>query len=154
MILLEAKQSIYSSVDLSPWVETILKINYKKILKIPKQICAPILTILSQLHFISRWKQVYLRVKRLFSLFLKHFEYLRLLKQVHFLSEIARFIVPAPLVGGTIYSNGLFFQTILADRYIHRREMWVVLLKSCSSVEFEIKKVFFQFSFFWGVIEV
>ena len=33
-------------------------------------------------------------------------------------------IVPTPLVvGGTILSNGFFVQTILADRYIHRREM-------------------------------
>ena len=32
--------------------------------------------------------------------------------------------VPTPLEGGgggTIYSNGFFVQTILADRYIHRR---------------------------------
>ena len=33
-------------------------------------------------------------------------------------------IVPTPLVGGgTIYSNGFFVQSVLADRYIHRREM-------------------------------
>ena len=33
-------------------------------------------------------------------------------------------IVPTPLVGGgIIYSNEFFGQTILVDRYIHRREM-------------------------------
>ena len=47
---------------------------------------------------------------------------------------------PTPLVGrGTIYSNGFFVQTILADRYIHRRELLVLSLKS---VEFKIEKVF------------
>ena len=52
----------------------------------------------------------------------------------------SRLFVPIPLVGGgTIYSNGFFFvQTILADRYIYRREMLVVSLKNSSSVEFEI----------------
>ena len=52
-------------------------------------------------------------------------------------------------IRGTIYSNGFFFvQSILADRYIHRREMWVVSLKSCSSVEFKIKKIFWISFFF------
>ena len=32
--------------------------------------------------------------------------------------------------GGTIYSNGFFVQSFLADRYIHRTEMWVVSSKS------------------------
>ena len=59
---------------------------------------------------------------------------------------LSRFFVLTPLVGrGTIYSNGFFVQTILADRYIHRREMWVVSLKSWPRVEFEIKKIFFNF---------
>ena len=59
-------------------------------------------------------------------------------------------IVPTPLVGGEeLYTQtGIFFvQSILADRYICRREKWVVSLKSCSSVEFKIKKIFW-FSFF------
>ena len=36
-----------------------------------------------------------------------------------------KIIVPTPLVGGggTIYSNRFFVQSVLADRYIHRREM-------------------------------
>ena len=42
---------------------------------------------------------------------------------------------------------GFFVQTILADRYIHRREMWVVSLKNWSSVKF--KKIFFAVSFFF-----
>ena len=45
-----------------------------------------------------------------------------------------------------------FIQTNLADRYVHRRELWVVSLKSSSSVEFEIKKIFL-IRFFWGAIE-
>ena len=59
-------------------------------------------------------------------------------------------IVPTPLVGaGTIYSNGFFFvQSILADRYIHRAEKIVVSLKSSSTVEFEIKKIFLNFVIF------
>ena len=57
--------------------------------------------------------------------------------------------VPTPLVGGgTIYSNGfLFVQTILADRYIHRRELRLVSLESLSSVEYGIKKIFLIFVF-------
>ena len=43
----------------------------------------------------------------------------------------------------------------LADRYIQRREMRVVSLKSSSTVEFEIKKIFsFNFVFsrsYWGL---
>ena len=61
-------------------------------------------------------------------------------------------IVPTPtLVGRRNYIlNWVFFvQSILADRYIHRRELWVVSLKSPASVEYGIKKIF-QFSFFTG----
>ena len=42
---------------------------------------------------------------------------------------------------------GFFVQTILADRYIHRRKMRVVSLKSSSSVELEIKKIFLNLVF-------
>ena len=45
--------------------------------------------------------------------------------------------------GGTIYSTGFFFvQSILADRYIHRRELRLVSLESLSSVEYGNKKIF------------
>ena len=43
------------------------------------------------------------------------------------------FFVPTPLEGGggggggTIYSNGFFVQSILADRYIYRRELRLLL---------------------------
>ena len=50
--------------------------------------------------------------------------------------------------GGIIYSNGFFVQTTLADRYNHRRELWVVSLKSPSSVEYGIRKIFFIFIFY------
>ena len=40
---------------------------------------------------------------------------------------------------------GFFVQSILADRYIHRREMLLVSLKISFSVEFEIKKIFLNF---------
>ena len=51
--------------------------------------------------------------------------------------------------GGTIYSTGIFFvQSILADRYIHRRELWVVSLKNPSRVEYGIKKIFSIFVFY------
>ena len=53
------------------------------------------------------------------------------------------------LRGEELYTQMVFFvQTILADRYIHRREMWVASLKSWSSVEFKIKKMFLIFVFF------
>ena len=79
--------------------------------------------------------------------------------RTYFLKEKLDFIVPTPPVGGgTIYLNGFFFvQSILADRYIHRREMWVVSLESSSSVEFETKKIFLKFVFFFeelSMIEV
>ena len=51
--------------------------------------------------------------------------------------------------GGTIYSNGFFFvQSILADRYNNRRELWVVSLKSCSSVEYGNKKIIWSSVFY------
>ena len=52
--------------------------------------------------------------------------------------------------GGTIYSNGFdsFVQSILADRYIHRRESRIVSLESPSNVEYEIKKNIIFFLFF------
>ena len=57
-------------------------------------------------------------------------------------------IVPIPLVGGAPL-KWAFFQSVLADRYIYRREMRVVSLKSSSNVEFGIKKTFFlNFLFF------
>ena len=44
-------------------------------------------------------------------------------------------------------------QTILAGRYIHRRELRLVSLESSSSVENGIKKIF-SFRFLRGVVEV
>ena len=61
--------------------------------------------------------------------------------------------VHTPFVLGSIWNYILkwffFVHSILADRYIHRREMWVVSLKSCSSVEFKTKKIFLNFVFFF-----
>ena len=58
------------------------------------------------------------------------------------------------LRGGELYTQmGFFVQTILADRYIPRRELRLVSLESLSSVEYRIKK-FFEFRFLQGVIEV
>ena len=60
------------------------------------------------------------------------------------------FVPTATLVGREeLYTQLVFFvQTILADRYIHRRELWVVSLKSSSSVEHGIKKIFSVFVFY------
>ena len=44
---------------------------------------------------------------------------------------------------------GFFVQSILADRYIHRRELRLVSLESSSSVEYGNKKIFL-FSFLTG----
>ena len=57
------------------------------------------------------------------------------------------FFVPTPLEGGgTIYSTGFFFvQSILADRYIHRRELRLVSSESFFGVKYGIKKIFLIF---------
>ena len=58
------------------------------------------------------------------------------------------FFVPTPLEGGggggeELYTQMVFFvQSILADRYIHLIELRLVSLKSLSSVEYGIKKIF------------
>ena len=58
-------------------------------------------------------------------------------------------IVRPHLWGEELYTQmGFFVQSILVHRYIHRKEMWVVSLKSSSSVELETKKIFFNFVFF------
>ena len=41
-----------------------------------------------------------------------------------------------------------FVETISTDRYIHRTELWVVSLKSPSSVEYRTQKIFLNFVFF------
>ena len=61
------------------------------------------------------------------------------------------FAFPTPRGGGrTTYSNWVFFvQAISTDRYINRRKLWVVSLKSPSSVSVEYgnKKIFFLILF-------
>ena len=56
--------------------------------------------------------------------------------------------VPTPLWGWRNYILKwvLFVQSILADRYNSRRELWVVSLESPSSVEYGIKKFFSVFA--------
>ena len=50
--------------------------------------------------------------------------------------------------GGNYILKWVFFvQSILADRYIHRRELRLVSLESLSSVEYGIKKIFLIFVF-------
>ena len=55
-------------------------------------------------------------------------------------------VVPTPYEGEELYTQMGFFcffvQSIFPDRYIHRRELRLVSLKSTSSVEYGIKKVF------------
>ena len=57
---------------------------------------------------------------------------------------IAHKLLFRPLLRGEeLYTQmGFFVQTILADRYIHRRELRLVSLGSLSSVEYKIKKIF------------
>ena len=52
-----------------------------------------------------------------------------------------------PLVGREeLYTQmGFFVQTILADRYIRRRELWVLSLKSLYTLEYGIKMLFLNF---------
>ena len=64
--------------------------------------------------------------------------------------EAKKVLVPTPLEGegGNYILNWVsFVQSILADRYIHRRELRLVSLESLSSVEYGIKKVFTDFRF-------
>ena len=50
------------------------------------------------------------------------------------------------LRGEELYTQlGFFVQSILADRYIHRRELRLVSLESLSSVEYGVKKIFLIF---------
>ena len=71
-------------------------------------------------------------------------------------SIYAGLVVPTPLEwGGTINTYGFFFvQSILANRYIHRIELRLISLESLCSVEYGIKKIFFDFRFLQGDIEV
>ena len=69
-------------------------------------------------------------------------------------SKVSRgsLIVPTPLEGGGrnyILKWVFFVQSILADRYIHSRELRLVSLESLSSAEYGIKKIFL-FSFLTG----
>ena len=59
------------------------------------------------------------------------------------------FFVPTPLEGGRNYIlKWVFFvQSILSDRYIHRRELRLVSTESLSSVEYRIRKIFLIFVF-------
>ena len=65
-------------------------------------------------------------------------------------------IVPTPLEAEELYTQMVFFvQPILTDRYIHRIELWVVSLKSTSSVEYGIKRLFwlsFSGASYFGLI--
>ena len=69
--------------------------------------------------------------------FVHQYDFRRLNFLVVFLVHMI--FVPTPLEGGgggTIYSNGFFVHSILADRYNHRRELRLVSLESLSSVEY------------------
>ena len=73
-------------------------------------------------------------------------------KRTHERLDIRNFkfliIVPTPLEGGGrnyILKWVFFVQSILADRYIHRRELRLVSLESLSSVEYGIKNIFLIF---------
>ena len=60
----------------------------------------------------------------------------------------AQLLFRPPLVGEELYTQMVFLvQTILADRYIHHRELRLVLLDSLSSVQYGIKKIFLIFAF-------
>ena len=65
-----------------------------------------------------------------------------------FQNVIRRSFLFRPLLRGEELYNqlGFFVQSILADRYIHRRELRLLSLESLSSVEYGIKKIFL-FSF-------
>ena len=65
------------------------------------------------------------------------------------LNHKKEFLLRPPLCGegGTLYSNGFFVQTILADRYIHRRELWVKALESTYILEYRNATIFSNFVF-------
>ena len=69
--------------------------------------------------------------------------------QFNLFKGLCHFFVPTTLEGEELYTQMVFFvQTILADRYIHRRELRLVSLESLSSVEYWIKKIFLIFVFY------
>ena len=70
----------------------------------------------------------------------------------HILNYLSSLNCSDPSWGGRNYIlKWVFFvQSILADRYIHRRELRLVSLESLSSVEYGIKKIFFWLLFFTG----
>ena len=58
-------------------------------------------------------------------------------------------LVFRPLLRGKeLYTQTVFFQSILADRYIHRRELRLVSFENLSSVEYGIEKIFLIFVFY------
>ena len=61
--------------------------------------------------------------------------------------KVCAIFVPTPLEGGgELYTQpGFFVQSVLADRYINRRELRLVSLESLSSVEYENKKILLIF---------
>ena len=73
-----------------------------------------------------------------------------ILKKIVVKLYIKLIFVPTPLEGGgeeLCTQMGFFVQSILADRYIHRRELRLVSLESLSSVEYGFKKIFLIFVF-------
>ena len=69
-------------------------------------------------------------------------------------SVVQIFIVPIRFIGGRSYTLKwvFWFQLILANRYNHRTELWVVSIESPSSVEYGSK--IFVISFLQCVIEI
>ena len=115
---------------------------------------ANISSFLIKIIFELFWKKLYCGS----CLFLALFRLVRFLL-LNFASYLARYffyfasyfffhLVPTPLEGGGrnyILKWIFFVQSILAGRYIHRRELRLVSLESLSSVEYGIKKIFLIF---------
>ena len=64
--------------------------------------------------------------------------------QVNIVTDTDKSCCSDPSWGGRNYilKQVFFVQSILADRYIHRRELRLASLESLSSVEYRIKKIF------------
>ena len=73
-------------------------------------------------------------------------------KKQKFASLRVPIIVPIPTLVGReeLYTQlGFFVQSILADRYVHRRELWVVSLES-TYIQKHRNKKHFRISFFYS----
>ena len=106
-------------------------------------------TVFHRRNFINSWlllRDIRSSWSAIFSFNVHSFQGLETIRIV----DVCIFVLIPLVGGGTIYSNAFFCCSDNSGRsiYIHRTEMWVVSLKSWSSVEFGFKKISLIFLYF------